>query len=131
MAVLLMDIRGAISQVAKGNLTNKMHNMGLKADLVGWVESLMEERKVILSMNGNKDHNMDMEMGVLLGSPVSPVLLLMYLWGLFKQVENKDDEYGNEGISFVDDVVWAVDEEGMAECIQRLRRCTKEGQSGV
>jgi len=47
-AVLLMDVKGAFPHVAKRNLITKMEEIGFEADLVRWVESVMEERKVIM-----------------------------------------------------------------------------------
>jgi len=125
-AVLLMDVKGAFPHVAKGNLIKRMEEMGFEADLVGWVESFMEDRKVIISMDGKEGDSMDVETGVPQGSPVSPVLFVIYLSGLFSQVEKKEDECGSEGISFVDDVAWVVEGEDVGECTQRLERCAVE-----
>jgi len=125
-AVLLMDVKGAFPHVAKGNLIKRMEDMGFEANLVRWVESFMEERKVIMSMDGKEGDSMDVETAVPQGSPVSPVLFVIYLSGLFGQVENKEEECGREGISFVDDVAWVVEGEDVGECTQRLERCAAE-----
>jgi ribonuclease HI len=127
-AVLLMDVKGAFPHVAKGNLIKRMEEMGFEADLVRWVESFMEERKVIMSMDGKEGDSMDVETGVPQGSPVSPVLFVIYLSGLFGRVEEKEEECGSEGISFVDDVAWVVEGEDVGECTQRLERCAVEAQ---
>jgi len=119
-AVLLMDVKGAFPHVAKGNLIKRMEEMGFEADLVRWVECFMEDRKVIMSMDGKEGHSMDVEMGVPQGSPVSPILFVIYLSGLFGQVEDKEKECGSQGISFVDDVAWVVEGEDVGECTQRL-----------
>jgi len=86
---LLLDVKGAFPHVAKGNLIKRMEEMGFEADLVRWVESFMEDRKVIMSMDGKEGDSMDVETGVPQGSPVSPVLFVIYLSGLFGQVERK------------------------------------------
>jgi len=130
-AVLLMDVKGAFPHVAKGNLIKRMEEMGFEADLVRWVESFMEERKVIMSMDGKEGDSMDAETGVPQGSPVSPVLFVIYLSELFSRVEEKEKEYGSEGISFVDDVAWVVEGEDVGECTQRLERCATEAPSWV
>jgi len=117
-AVLLMDVKGAFPHVAKGNLIKRMEEMGFEADLVRWVESFMEDRKVIMSMDGKEGDSMDVETGVPQGLPVSPVLFFIYLWGLFGQVEEKETVCGSEGISFVDDVAWVVEGEDVGECTQ-------------
>jgi len=125
-AVLLMDVKGAVPHVAKGNLIKRMEEMGFEADLVRWVESFMEDRKVIMSMDGKEGDSMDVETGVPQGSPVSLVLFVIYLSGLFDQVEKKEDECGSERISFVDDVAWVVEDEDVGECTQQLERCAAE-----
>jgi len=130
-AVLLMDVKGAFPHAAKGNLIKRMEEMGFEADLVRWVESFMEERKVIMSMDGKEGDSMDVETGVPQGSPVSPVLFVIYLSGLFGRVEEKEEEYGSEGISFVDDVAWVIEGEDVGECTQRLEGCAKEAQIWV
>jgi len=114
--------------VAKGNSIKRMEEMGFEADLVRWVESFMKERKVIMSMDGKEGDSMDVEPGVLQGSPVSLVLFVIYLSGLFGRVEEKEKECGSEGISFVDDVAWVVEGEDVGECTQRLEGCAKEAQ---
>jgi len=60
--------------VAKGNLIKRMEEMEFEADLVRWVESFVENRKVTMSMDGKEGDSMDVETGVRQGSPVSPVL---------------------------------------------------------
>ena len=78
-AVLLMEVKGAFLHGARGNLIKRMEKMEFEADLVRWVESCMEERKVILLMDRKVGDSMDEEMGVPQGSPVSPVLFVVYL----------------------------------------------------
>jgi len=62
---------------------------------------------------------------------VSPVLFVIYLSGLFGRVEEKEEESGSEGISFVDDVAWVVEGEDVGQCTQRLEGCAKETQIWV
>ena len=128
-AVRLMDVKGAFPHVAKGNLIKRMEEMGFEADLVRWVESFMEERRVIMSMDGKEGDSMDVETGVLQGSPVSPVLFVIYLSGLFGKAEEEEKECGSEGISFVNDVAWVVEGEDVGECTQRLERYAAETAS--
>jgi hypothetical protein len=81
-----MDVKGTFPHVTKGNVIKRMEEMGLEADLVRWVEIFMEERKVIMSMEGKKGDSMEVETGVPEGSPVSPVHFVKYLSGLFCEV---------------------------------------------
>jgi len=74
----------------------------------------MEDRKVIMSMDGKEGDSMEVETGVPQGSPVLPVLSVIYLSGLFGQVEEKE-ECGSEGIPIADDVAWVVEGEDVGE----------------
>jgi len=63
--VLLMDVKGPFPHVAKGNLIKRMEEtVGFEANLVRWVESFMEDRKVMMSMDGKEEDSMDVSMGV-------------------------------------------------------------------
>ena len=115
--------------MAKGNLIKRMEEMKFEADMVRGVESFMEERKVIMSTDGKERDSMDVETGVPQGSPVSLVLFVIYLSGLFIRVEEKEEECESEGISFVDDVAWVVEGEDVGECTQRLQRCAAGAQN--
>jgi len=128
VAVLLMDVKGAFPHVARGNLIKRIKEMGFEADLVRLVESFMKARKAILSMDGKMGDIMNVETGVLQVSPVSPVRFVIYLSGLFCEVENKEEECESEGISFVDDVAWVVEGEGVGVCTERLERCAAGAQ---
>jgi len=126
VAVWLMDVQGVFPRVAKGNLIKRMEQMGFEADLVRWVESFMEDRKVTMSIDGKEGDCMHVETGVLQGSPVSPGLFVIYFSGLFGQVEETEEESGSEGISFVNDVARVVEWEDVGVCTQRLERCAAE-----
>jgi len=76
VALLLMDVTGTFPHVAKGNLIKRMEDMGFEANLVRWVESFMEDRKVIMSMDGKEGDTMDVKTGVPQGLPVLPALSL-------------------------------------------------------
>lgn len=88
----------------------------------------MDEWKLIMLMNRKEGDSMDVEMGVLQGLLVLPVLLVRYLADLFSHVEKKEEDHESEGISFVDAVAWVVEDDGVGECAQKLDRCAKEVQ---
>jgi len=73
---------------------------------------------VIMSMDGKEGDSMDVETGVAQGSPGLPGLCVIYLLGLFDQVQDKEGKCGSEGISFVNDVAWVVEGEDVGECTQ-------------
>jgi hypothetical protein len=74
-------------------------------------------------MNGNEGDSMDVEIGVPQGSPVWPVVVIIYLSGLFSKVEQDEQERGREGISVLHDV---VEGQNVGKYTQRVERCTTE-----
>jgi len=112
--------------VANGNLMRRMDEMGFDADLVRWVERVMEERKVIMSMDGKERDSMDVQVEVPQRSPVWPVRFILYLSGLFDKADEREEQLGSKGISFVHDVAWVEEGEDVGECTQRLQRCAME-----
>ena len=80
-AVVLMNVKGAFPYVAKGNLIKPMEEMEFEADLVRWVESLMEERKVIRSMDGKEADSIDVETVVPQGHQCRQYFVLYTFWG--------------------------------------------------
>ena len=49
---LLMDVAAAFPSVARGCLLRKMRAMGIDECLVDWTDSLMRDRRVIMSIDG-------------------------------------------------------------------------------
>jgi len=70
-AVFGMDVKRAFAHVAKGNLITRIKEMKFEANLVRWMESFMEDRKVIELMDRKKGDIMEVLPGVLQWSPVS------------------------------------------------------------
>ena len=69
---------------------------------------------------------MYLETGAPQGSPVWPVLVVLYLSGLFSKVEENEEGWGIERVSFVDEMPLVVEGEDVGECKQRLERCAAE-----
>jgi hypothetical protein len=120
-SALLIDVKGAFPSVAKGNLIKRMEDMGFEADVCQWVESFISDRKAIMRMDGREGKIMDVTTRVPQGSPVSPILLVIYISELFEQVEAGVENM--LALSFVDDVAWVVEGDDITQCIQRMQRC--------
>jgi hypothetical protein len=92
------------------------------------MRSSMEDKKVIKLMEGNKRDIMDVHTGVLQWSPVSPCIYVMTLSELFLDVETKAEDGEWVGITVVNAIAWAVDDDEVGECTQKLERFTEEAQ---
>ena len=116
-----MDVAAAFPSVARGCLLRKMRNTGIDKCLVRWTGSFMEDRRVIMSVDGQDGKEMAVTTGLPQGSPVSPVLFSLYIADIHKAVEGQVEDC--RGISFVDDVTWIVEGYDISEVASKLEKC--------
>jgi hypothetical protein len=101
---LMLDVKGAFPTVNRECLVSKLRKMGLHETYVRWVNNFMENRTMSITMDGEEGEVMPVNTGLPQGSPISPVLFLLYIADLGKEVENTNPK--TVGLSFVDDVTW-------------------------
>ena len=99
----------------------KMRNTGIDECLVRWTSSFMQDRRVIMSVDGQDGQEMAVTTGLPQGSPVSPVLFALYIAEIHEAVEGQVEDC--RGISFVDDVTWIVEGYDINEVASKLEEC--------
>lgn len=65
-----------------------LDNMGYAPELVNWTWVFLQDRKVCLSFNNITTKERDQLVGVLQGSPMSPVLLITYTSSLLHKMSS-------------------------------------------
>jgi ribonuclease HI len=78
-SVLFLDIKGAFDCVSKPTLLLGLERLGLPGNLIGWVASFLSNRKIQLAFDGRIQPLTDIEVGLPQGSPISPILFLIYV----------------------------------------------------
>jgi hypothetical protein len=81
----------------------------------------MLDRRVTMKMDSREGKVMEVTTGVPQGSPVSPILFVIYISELFKKIERSVE--GTLAHSFVDEVAWVVEGDDVTQCAQRMQRC--------
>ena len=104
---LFMDVKSAFNNVSKIHLEKRMEALGIEADLIRWTMSLMTDQNLRIELDGETGEALAVDTGVLQGSPAAPILFIVYLSGIFDEVERK--VAGFSGLSFVDDIRWWAD----------------------
>ena len=79
-----------------------MVELGVDGDLVRWTESFLTDRTVQLIIDGCKNQERKIDTGIPQGSPVSPILFLIYISGVFYKVQEVIPAVTS--LSFVDDL---------------------------
>lgn len=81
--VVFLDVKGAFDHVAQEQLLTIMAKIGLPLNLLAWIRSFLNKRQLRLAFNGEEEEFSPIETGIPQGSPVSPILFLIYLRELF------------------------------------------------
>jgi len=61
---LLMDVKSAFNNVARGHLVRLLESMGIEPDICRWVESFMTDRNVRIVIDGTEGQDRAVETGV-------------------------------------------------------------------
>jgi len=80
---LTMDIKGAFDAVLPGRLVRRLREQGWPDHLVRWIQSFITLRTVKIRLDGETGPLTDIWCGLPQGSPVSPILFMLYIAPLF------------------------------------------------
>jgi hypothetical protein len=118
--ILLFDVRGFFDNVNHGRMMAILENSGYPPELVHWSEAFLRNRKVRLSFNNSTSEERGQPIGVLQGSPLSPVFSITYTSSLLAKMKGWNNSslgmYVDDGILFA-----CVQEWGEVERLLRAR----------
>lgn len=118
--MLQIDIKGAFDHVSRSCLLQTMENMDADDELMRWTESFMLDRIVSLVIHRHLCEEIAVETRVSQGSPVSLVLIAIYLCGVFREVEKEVEVY--IAMPFADDCKWLIVVDSVEHLCERLER---------
>ena len=126
--MLLFDIQGFFDNINHDRLVKVFADLGFAPELVGWCRSFLNDRTVRLKFNGQTSDPFDFEVGTPQGSPVSPVLSIIYTSPLLHKMKNWASSslgmYIDDGVIFACGHEWKQIEDtmrkGYSECAEWL-----------
>lgn len=132
--ILLFDIQGFFDNINHERLIQVFTDLGFAPELVKWCRSFLSERTVRLRFNGKTSDPFDFVVGTPQGSPVSPVLSIIYTSPLLHKMRQWTRTslgmYVDDGVIFACGKEWTDLENmmrsGYTECANWL---TKAGLS--
>ena len=86
-AMLLFDVKGFFDYINHARMTAILTQLGFNRKIVEWTQSFLRERKVRLKFNCITAEERTQPVGVPQGSPLSPVLSIIYTSGLLHQMK--------------------------------------------
>lgn len=82
--VATLDIKGTFDSVLPGRLVRRLREQGWPTRLCNWISSFATEREVCLRLDGEIGNPRPINCGLPQGSPISPILFMLYISPLFK-----------------------------------------------
>lgn len=82
-STLFLDTKGAYDYESKNKLLTILSELGLPLSLISWIKSFLSTRTVRLTFDGQTEEFVPVSTGIPQGSPVSPILFLIYIRNLF------------------------------------------------
>ena len=115
-----MDVKGAFDHVSKGQLLRRMVELGIDGDLVTWTGSFLTDRKIQLVIDGHDNEEREVETGIPQGSPVSPILFLIYISGVFDKISEISPRVTS--LSFINDLRFIASSSLVKEVVKILEK---------
>jgi hypothetical protein len=100
-SLLQLDIKGAFDTVNHTRLLHTLQHQGFPLWVVRWVRSFLKGRTAYLHFDGESTLPYSITAGVPQGSPLSPILFLLYTASLYTQLQ---DLGGLIAVGFADDL---------------------------
>ncbi|OGE48027.1 hypothetical protein PENARI_c033G04144 [Penicillium arizonense] len=102
-SMLLLDVAGAYDNVSHERFLHNMHQMGLE-ELVPWVQAFLTGRHTRIRLPGHLSDAFPTPTGIPQGSPISPILFLLFNVPLVKNFSLITGYGRTEAFGWVDDV---------------------------
>lgn len=83
-SMLTIDVKGAFDSVLPGRLHRRLREQGWPDNLTKWVSSFTTKRTVQIRLDGDLGPVQNINCGLPQGSPISPILFMLYISPLFK-----------------------------------------------
>ena len=99
-SLLQLDLIGAYDTVDHLHLLNTLREMGFPPGIIRWIRSYLTDRTATLQFDGESSDIFHLQAGVPQGSPLSPVLFLLYITSLYERLRT---EQGIILVGFSDD----------------------------
>ena len=100
-----------------------MVELGIDSDLVTWMGSFLTDQKIQLVIDGHDNKEREVEIGIPQGSPVSPILFLIYIRGVFDKIS--EISRGVTSLSFMNDLGFIASSSSVIEVVKILEKVAK------
>ena len=116
-SVIFMDVAGAFNNVHHNRLLHNMQKRRIPTVIINVIRSFLSNRTTQLRFNGTTSTTIDISTGIPQGSPLSPILYMLYNADLLEITKTPDLALG-----FIDDIAYGVSWTTTEENVEALER---------
>jgi hypothetical protein len=117
--ICLFDIAGFFDHVNRPRLVQLISDLGFAPEIVKWCELYLAGRKVCLKFNGTLSDPLESDVGTPQGSPISPVLSVIFTSPLLHKVRDWSNAtlgmYVDDGVLSACGVDWSDVAESLSD----------------
>ena len=122
-SAVFMDVAGAFNNVHHERLIHNMRVRRIPLKIARWVQSFLSNRTTSMKYNGITTDSFSTPAGVPQGSPLSPILFILYNSELL-DIPQRDEL----GLGFIDDIAYGVKSPTAAQNTARLEQLLKKAE---
>ena len=122
-SAILMDVSGAFNNVHHERLIHNMRKRKIPIQITNWISSFLSDRTTRMRFNGITTEYIPTPTGIPQGSPLSPILYMLYNSDLL-------DIPGREqlGLGFIDDILYGVQGKTAIANTKKLERLLAQSE---
>jgi hypothetical protein len=120
---LFLDVKETFDYIAKKQLLKRIIELRILSDLIRWTDSFLRKRKIQLIIDDYTCQIRDIKTEISQRSPVSPILFIIYLSGVFNTIEAK---IPIKILSFANDIGLIATDGFIKEIVETLKKAEKK-----
>src|SRR6266536_2298578 len=114
ISALFINVKEAFNYISTNQLIKIYIDLDLPKLLCSWIDSFLVDKKIQLAFNNGTNIKTDIQIGIPQGSPISPILFLIYIRNLFQDLESR-------GMSYIDDISLVASSKSIKENCKILK----------
>ena len=122
-SVIFMDVAGAFNNVHHNRLLHNMQKRRIPAAITNLIRSFLSNRTTHLRFNGTTSNTINISTGIPQGSPLSPILYMLYNADLLEITRTPDLALG-----FIDDTAYGVSGTTTEENTEALKQILERSE---